>query len=94
MRKLHYRLAAMAAGLFISAQAWAETPIHHVASEVCGESHKEIYKEWKGSMHANSSAMNDPIHATFYKKVAGEPTQEGVTLKANNKFPVCLNCHA
>lgn len=94
MRSLVSRLAAVVAGLFISAQVWADTPIHHVTSDVCGECHKEIYKQWKGSMHANSSAMNDPIHATFYKKVAGDPTKEGVTLKANKKFPVCLNCHA
>ena len=44
-------------------------------------------------MHAQSSAMNDPIHGTFYKNVVGDPTKEGVRMK-NGKFPVCLQCHA
>ena len=71
----------------------ADTPLHHISSETCQLCHKEIYKQWKGSMHAQSSAMEDPIHATFYKKVVGDPTQEGVKMK-NGKYPVCLQCHA
>ncbi len=55
--------------------------------------HKEIYQQWHGSMHANSTALKDPIHATFYKKVVGDPLQDGVKMK-NGKFPVCLQCHA
>jgi hypothetical protein len=69
-------------------------PLHQISSEVCKSCHKEIYKQWKGSMHASSSALTDPIHGTFYKKVAGEPTEEGVLLKASGKYPVCLQCHA
>ena len=72
----------------------AETPIHHVPSETCQTCHKDIYKQWSMSMHANSSAMNDPIHATFYKNVVGDPTKEGVLHKASGKYPVCLQCHA
>ena len=68
--------------------------LHHVSSEVCAECHGEIYKQWKGSMHANATALKDPIHATFYKKVVGDPTKEGVKHKASGKFPVCLQCHA
>jgi hypothetical protein len=45
-------------------------------------------------MHANSTALSDPIHATFYKKVVGDPRQEGVLHKASGKYPVCLQCHA
>jgi hypothetical protein len=67
---------------------------HHISSEVCKNCHKEIYKQWKGSMHAQSTALKDPIHATFYKKVAGDPTKEGVKHKASGKFPICLQCHA
>ncbi|WPL20807.1 hypothetical protein Thiofri_00910 [Thiorhodovibrio frisius] len=74
--------------------AEAATNIHHVSSEVCANCHQEIFKQWQGSMHANSTALTDPIHATFYKNVAGDPTQEGVTLKASGKFPICLQCHA
>jgi hypothetical protein len=71
-----------------------EQPIHHVTSEVCKNCHQEIYRQWKGSMHAQSTALADPIHATFYKKVVGSPTEEGVKHKASGKYPVCLQCHA
>jgi len=69
-------------------------PIHHISSETCKACHKEIYKQWKGSMHANSTALSDPIHATFYKNVVGDPLKEGVLHKASGKYPVCLQCHA
>ena len=36
-----------------------EIPIHHVPSETCKECHSDIYAQWKGSMHANSTAMKD-----------------------------------
>ncbi|MBL3590240.1 MAG: cytochrome c family protein [gamma proteobacterium endosymbiont of Lamellibrachia anaximandri] len=70
----------------------AAEPVHHISSETCKSCHKEIYKQWKGSMHANSTALKDPIHGTFYRKVVGDPTKEGVTKKG--KYPVCLQCHA
>ena len=44
-------------------------------------------------MHAKSTALKDPIHRTFYKKVMGDPLAEGVTSK-KGKYPVCLKCHA
>ena len=69
-------------------------PLHHISSETCKSCHKEIYKQWKSSMHANSTALTDPIHGTFYKKVVGSPTEEGVIHKASGKYPVCLQCHA
>jgi len=69
-------------------------PLHHISSETCKNCHKEIYKQWKSSMHANSTALTDPIHGTFYKKVVGSPTEEGVIHKASGKYPVCLQCHA
>jgi hypothetical protein len=81
-------------GLFMGTQSWAaDEPLHHVSSETCKLCHKEIYKQWKGSMHAQSNALTDPIHGTFYKNVVGDPTQEGVKMK-NGKYPICLNCHA
>ena len=49
--------------------------VNNVSSEVCQNCHKEIYQQWKDSMHANSTAINDPIHGTFYKMVVGDPTQ-------------------
>ncbi|WP_242469623.1 cytochrome c family protein [Rhabdochromatium marinum] len=68
--------------------------IHHQSAHLCASCHQEIYKQWKGSMHANSTALSDPIHGTFYKKVVGDPTKEGVMHKASGKFPICLQCHA
>ena len=66
---------------------------HEVSSKLCGECHQEIYKEWAGSMHGKSTALDDPIHGAFYRKVMGDPTQEGVKSK-KGKYPVCLRCHA
>ena len=70
----------------------APTAPHEVSSTICGECHGEIFQEWSQSMHANSSALKDPIHGAFYRKVIGDPTKEGVTKK--EKYPVCLRCHA
>jgi nitrate/TMAO reductase-like tetraheme cytochrome c subunit len=81
-------------GISPGALAGAEEQLHHVSSEVCKNCHKEIYKQWQGSMHAQSTALKDPIHATFYKKVVGSPVEEGVKHKASGKYPICLQCHA
>ena len=90
-----FALAGLAVlGATASRVAAEEQPIHHVTSEVCKNCHQEIYRQWKGSMHAQSTALADPIHATFYKKVVGSPTEEGVKHKASGKYPVCLQCHA
>lgn len=87
--------AVILLGLFFAGLASAaQKPLHHESSETCALCHKEIYKQWKGSMHANSTALSDPIHATFYKNVVGDPTKEGVLHKASGKYPVCLQCHA
>lgn len=69
------------------------TSPHEVSSELCGQCHSTIYEEWKGSMHAQSTALNDPIHGFMYRKVMGDPQQEGLTNK-KGKYPVCLQCHA
>lgn len=78
---------------FSTGSAVAGDSVRDVSSELCKSCHKEIYQQWKGSMHANSTALKDPIHATFYKKVVGDPLKEGVKMK-NGKYPVCLQCHA
>lgn len=87
-------LFSIVTGWFGLAATVTAEPLHHIASETCKSCHKEIYKQWKGSMHSQSSALEDPIHATFYKKVVGDPTKEGVKHKASGKYPVCLQCHA
>ena len=101
-RRLTHAALSMATGLLAltalptTAHAAADSgdSIHHVSSEVCANCHQDVYKQWKQSMHSQSTALEDPIHATFYKKVAGEPTEEGVVLKSSGKYPVCLQCHA
>lgn len=69
------------------------TAPHEVSSELCGQCHTGIFEEWKGSMHAQSTALNDPIHGFMYQKVMGDPKQEGLT-NQKGKYPVCLQCHA
>ena len=102
MRQVPVILSGISTGLlaflFLSNNAFAnaktdEASIHHVSATVCKTCHKETYKQWKGSMHANSTAFKDPIHGAFYRKVVGDPGKEGVKMK-NGKYPVCLQCHA
>ena len=80
--------------LGLSANVLADEPIYQVPSEVCKNCHQDIYRQWSKSMHAQSTALSDPIHGTFYKMVVGEPAEEGVLHKASGKYPVCLQCHA
>ncbi|EXJ14155.1 cytochrome c family protein [Imhoffiella purpurea] len=86
----------VAFGIRVSAVHAEEStePLHRVSSEVCETCHQEIYRQWKGSMHAQSTALTDPIHGAFYNQVVGDPTAEGVVHKQSGKFPVCLQCHA
>jgi hypothetical protein len=87
-------LSALPSAAVAESTAAPGDSIHHVSSEVCANCHKDIYKQWSQSMHANSTALKDPIHGTFYKQVVGDPTEEGVLHKASGKYPVCLQCHA
>ena len=89
-RGLLYALAALCT---FSIPAIAADNLTDVSSTVCETCHKDIYRQWKGSMHASSTALEDPIHATFYKKVVGDPLADGVKMK-NGSYPVCLQCHA
>lgn len=77
----------------IASQAATDVPLHHVEAKACKQCHEEIYNQWQTSMHANSSALKDPIHGAFYKNVIGDPKQEDVKTK-KGKYPVCLKCHA
>jgi nitrate/TMAO reductase-like tetraheme cytochrome c subunit len=83
-------------GMVTTATASAEDAvnIHHVSAEVCNTCHQEIYKQWKESMHSQSTALADPLHGAFYQQEAGSPTEEGVLHKKSGKYPVCLSCHA
>ncbi len=66
---------------------------HHISSEICKNCHTKIYEQWEGSMHRQSTALQDPIHGGFYHFVMGSPTHEGLTNK-QGQYPVCLNCHS
>ena len=46
-------------------------------AESCGECHREIYEEWKTSIHAH--AYQDPFFQAYWKK--------------DKQVWVCLNCH-
>lgn len=79
---------------FSGALAGEPEPMHRISSEVCETCHQEIYKQWRGSMHAQSTALSDPIHGAFYRQEVGDPTVEGVLHQKSGKFPLCLQCHA
>ena len=85
--------AFLFSGSVIGAEEGAEPAksLHHVEAKACKQCHEEIYAQWVGSMHAQSSALKDPIHGAFYKNVVGDPKEEGVTMK-NGKYPVCHKC--
>jgi hypothetical protein len=68
--------------------------MHLISAEVCQTCHEEIYRQWKGSMHANSTALKDPIHGAFYGMEVGDPTAEGQVHKKSGTYPICLQCHA
>ena len=87
-------LALTALGVSGPSLAGSGEPIHHVSSEVCKNCHQDVYRQWKTSMHAQSTALSDPIHAVFYQMEVGDPTQEGQIHKKSGTFPVCLQCHA
>ncbi len=87
-------LTGLGAAVFFSTPAVsADTSVHHVEAKACKQCHEEIYQQWQGSMHANSSALNDPIHGAFYRQVMGDPLQEDLKSK-KGQYPVCLKCHA
>ena len=86
-------MGAFSALYLVAPAVIAADSVQHVEAKACKQCHEEIYAQWEGSMHANSSALKDPIHGAFYKNVIGDPTQEGVKTKKGT-YPVCLKCHA
>jgi len=86
-------MGACSALSLVAPAVFAAEAVQHVAPEACMKCHEEIVTQWQGSMHANSSALKDPIHGAFYKNVMGDPTQENLRNK-KGQYPVCLKCHA
>jgi len=68
-----------------------ERPLHHITAAECGACHEAIYAEWQGSMHAQANPLKDPIHGAMYRRMVGDPTQEGVTQGGGP--PHCPACH-
>lgn len=52
--------------------------IDSLRAEACGACHRDIYEEWKSSVHAH--AYDDPFFQAYWKK--------------DGQVWVCLNCHA
>ncbi|MBF0135858.1 MAG: cytochrome c family protein [Magnetococcales bacterium] len=69
-------------------------PLQQISAEACKECHQEIYREWQGSIHAQSAAVKDPLHGAMYRMMIGDPTQEGVKNPKSGNYPECLQCHA
>lgn len=51
--------------------------INSLRAETCGSCHREIYEEWKSSIHAH--AYRDPFFQAYWKR--------------DHNIWVCLNCH-
>ena len=58
-------------------------------SEECAACHPTIYKEWKDSFHAKSSALEDPAHGAVHRAFVKAMEEKGE--KGNYH---CANCHA
>lgn len=91
-RKIALIISIMLFVISFAVYAEEQQLLRHIASEDCGQCHQQIYDQWKSSMHAQSTALSDPIHGSFYKTVVGDPSKEGV--KKGGKYPICLQCHA
>lgn len=64
---------------YAKAIPYQEVPpgLDSLSAEACGTCHREIYEEWKSSIHAY--AYEDPFFQAYWKK--------------DDRIWVCLNCH-
>ncbi len=77
---------------FSSIQAKSLGTLADISAQDCQGCHQTIYQQWQSSMHAQSTALTDPIHGKLYRALVGDPKQPD--LKHKGKYPVCLQCHA
>ena len=68
--------------------------LSHLSAKECERCHQAIYKEWAKSMHAHSSALENPIHGGCYNNLVGDGRSEGQLHKFTKDYPLCLYCHA
>ncbi len=64
----HFVVWAMVFLLVPPVQA-EEIKLGHVAAKDCSGCHQQIYDQWKHSMHANSTALSDPIYGAFIRRL-------------------------
>ncbi len=77
---------------FSSLQANNLDTLADISAQDCQGCHQTIYQQWQSSMHAQSTALSDPIHGKLYRGLVGDPKQQD--LKHKGKYPLCLQCHA
>jgi hypothetical protein len=95
IRKLIQALFFVFAVLPVSMPVQAEevTPLHHQSADTCKLCHKEIYKAWRTSKHAQSAPLRNALMMTFYNQLGMDGRKEDQTTK-DGAYPACLNCHA
>ncbi len=64
---------------YAAAIPFQKTPVglESLSAEECGSCHREIYAEWKTSIHAH--AYKDPFFQAYWKR--------------DDNIWICLNCH-
>lgn len=73
--------AMLSIGLIVCGAASAAEP---KSSDECGACHRDIYRMWRGSAHAE--ATEDPFFYQAYRDVASGPMK--------SRAKICLDCHA
>lgn len=79
----------------LQAQEAAEdpSPLHHQSADTCKLCHKEIYKAWRATRHAQSTPLKDPLVKAAYAQMGLDGRKEGQTTR-EGAYPFCLHCHA
>lgn len=79
----------------LQAQEAAEdpSPLHHQSADTCKLCHKEIYKAWRATRHAQSTPLKDPLVKAAYAQMGLDGRKEAQTTR-DGAYPFCLNCHA
>ncbi|MBF0448951.1 MAG: hypothetical protein HQL67_12180 [Magnetococcales bacterium] len=78
----------------LASETWELPDLQRLPSKSCKSCHGAIYAQWKGSMHAKSTPLTNPLHRHFYEQKIGSPEKKGVLDPKTKQFPACLNCHA
>lgn len=77
----------------MSVEADEAIPLHRQSADTCKLCHKEIYNAWRGSKHARSTPLKNPLMAASYGQLGLDGRKEAQVTK-DGRYPLCLNCHA